>query len=105
MTRGGLAGKKGPRRIEGWGAHPEGTVTVRAAGTLAMTAGHCHKQRGSGGAVSPLAGSGQSPGRGPGGEAPGSSGDFAISEALKWLRILTETLFEYGYTNRKTQSR
>ena len=40
---------------------------------------------GSGGAVSPPAGPGQSPGRGPGGSAPGSSWDYTIYEALKWL--------------------
>ena len=38
---------------------------------------------GSGGAESHPAGPGQSSGRGPGGGAPGSSRDFAMSEALK----------------------
>ena len=50
---------------------------------IAMTVGHCLKQLGVWGAVSHIAGPGQSPGRGPGGGAPRSSRDFAISEALK----------------------
>ncbi len=59
--------------------------------TCKLIAGHCHKQPGVWGTVSPTASPGQSPSRGAGGEAPRSSGDFAISEALKWLRILAET--------------
>ena len=50
--------------------------------SLLITAG------GLGGAHRPAAGPGQSPGRGPGGGAPGSSWDYTIYEALKWLRIL-----------------
>ena len=42
----------------------------------------------SGGAVSPPAYPGQSHGRGPGGGASGSSSDYTIYDALKWLRIL-----------------
>ena len=38
-----------------------------------MNVSHCPSSRGSGGAVSPPAGPGQSPGGGPEGEAPGSS--------------------------------
>ena len=49
-----------------------------------MTIGHCLKQLGGlGGATSNPAGTGLGPGKGPGGGAPGSSRDFAISEALK----------------------
>ncbi len=61
--------------------------TLRPVGMLAMTV--IAKNRwGVGGAVSPPAGPAQRPGGGPGGEAPGSSCDFVIFEALKWLRIL-----------------
>jgi len=45
--------------------------------------GYRLKQLGVWGAESHPAGPGQSSGRGPGGGAPGSSRDFAISEALK----------------------
>ena len=42
---------------------------------------------GCGGAVSPPVEPGHSPGGGPGGGAPGSSWDYTIYEALKWLRL------------------
>ena len=49
--------------------------------SLLITAG------GVGGAASPPVGPGHSPGGGPGGGAPGSSWDYTIYEALKWLRL------------------
>ena len=58
--------------------------------------GNCCKQLGVWGAVCPLAG--------PVGVVPGTSGDLAISEALKWLKILAETLFEYGYLAEKQEA-
>ena len=63
--------------------------TWRPEGTHAMGRARCLKQLRSGDAVrSPSTGQGQRLGRGPGGEAPGSSRDFLISEVSKWLRIL-----------------
>ncbi len=55
---------------------------------------------GLGGAVSPQAGPGQSPGWGPGSSAPGSSWDLLIPKALEWLKIL-QILFTFS--NRKTE--
>ena len=53
-----------------------------------MTNGHCHLQLGSGGAVSPPAGSRQGPGRDPEGKAPGSSEAPSFYRIRKSLKLI-----------------